>query len=141
MATFTVLNRPGQQPSAPLFINQTVITFATPADDYAAGGYALDLQNRIGAGRTILAAYPQGRIAATDVWDAQHWHHDADSDRLVVFQGRSRDTSGGWTPGQAAGARVDTVANLSADVRSIGTEVPNGTLMNAVEVMFLVFSY
>lgn len=87
MPTFTAVANPSGQPSAPAFTNIINVTFgAAGAELYAATGYLMGLQARIGAGRTIRRVTARGFVTATGAWDGVRWEYNVTSDRLMGFK-------------------------------------------------------
>lgn len=85
MPAFVRQANPGGQPSAPGFTDRIDITFATPADDYLAGGYLIGLAARIGVGKTLLDVTATSFTTATGAWDGRHWKYNPTTDRLQAF--------------------------------------------------------
>lgn len=94
MPTFTPVANPSGMPSAPQYTTELNVTFATPADDYVAGGYLMGLANRVGAGRTIRAVHIESETAATGAWDARLWQYNRTTDRLMAFDMAGAEIAG-----------------------------------------------
>jgi hypothetical protein len=79
-ATVSKVNVGGAAPSAPMFHDRLDVVLD---NSYPTGGYELNLQDVIGAGKQILSVQARGKVTATEAPDVRTYEYDAANDKLI----------------------------------------------------------
>jgi hypothetical protein len=81
--TVTTPDNFGGIPSAPSFVHRLNVVLDS---SYPSGGYELDLQTRVGEGKTIGPVWAVGKVTSSGMPDTRYYYYNRVTDKLVAMK-------------------------------------------------------